>query len=127
MNYINSNFYKSDITAQIIQCAYQVHHILGNGFQEVIYQRALMREFIRADLIFEREMPMDIFYLGERIGGRRVDFLVDKDIMVELKAVIHLEDAHIAQLMNYIEAYKVKVGLLLNFGARKLEIKRYIK
>lgn len=127
MNYINTSFYKSDITAQIIQCAYRVHRTLGNGFQEVIYQRALMREFIIANLVFEREMEMDIFYRGERIGGRRVDFLVDKDIMVELKAVIHTEDAHVAQLMNYIEAYKVRIGLLLNFGARKLEIKRYIK
>ncbi len=127
MSYINNNFYKSEITATIIHCAYQVHNNLGNGFQEVIYQRALMREFIRANLAFEREKEMDIFYLGDKIGERRVDFLVNQDIMVELKALTALEDVHIAQLMNYIEAYKVRIGLLLNFGARKLEIKRFIK
>lgn len=127
MTYINKNFYKSDITAKIIQCAYRVHNNLGNGFQEVIYQRALQKEFVNSSLVFEREKEMDILYLGERIGGRRVDFLVDKDIMVELKALINLEDAHIAQIMNYVEAYKVKVGLLINFGSKKLEIRRFIK
>jgi len=127
MNYIQNNFYKSEITSRIIKCAYNVHNELGNGFQEVIYQRALQYEFIVNNLIFEREKEMDIWYRGNKIGERRVDFLVDADIMVELKAMTELQPVHFAQLMNYIEAYKVKIGLLINFGANKIEIRRFIK
>lgn len=125
--HINNNYYKSDITARIIGCAQKVHRILGNGFQEVIYQRALEIEFQQEGLEFEREKEMDIFYEESLIGTRRVDFLVDSDIMVELKALTKLEEVNIAQLINYIEAYKVKIGLLINFGAKSLQIKRYIK
>lgn len=125
--YINNKFYKSDITGNIIGCAQKVHKYLGNGFQEVIYQRALEIEFEKEKLKFEREKEMDIFYEDRLVGNRRVDFLVDGDVMVELKALTKLEDVNIAQLINYIEAYKVKVGLLINFGAKSLEVKRYIK
>ncbi|MFZ2226233.1 MAG: GxxExxY protein [Candidatus Moraniibacteriota bacterium] len=125
--YVNEKYYKSDITGKIIGCAQKVHKQLGNGFQEVIYQRALEIEFEKEKLNFEREKEMDIFYEDKLIGNRRVDFLVDRDVMVELKAITKLEDVNIAQLINYIEAYKVKVGLLINFGARSLEIKRYVK
>jgi GxxExxY protein len=127
MGYVDEKYYKSDITAKIIQGAYKVHNFLGAGFQEVIYQRALQIEFIKSGIEFEREKEMPIYYNGSEIGERRVDFLVDNDIMVELKALAQLEDVHIAQLMNYIEAYKVKIGLLINFGAKKLEVKRFIK
>jgi len=126
-NYVNNKYYKSDITGRIIKCAQKVHRVLGNGFQEVIYQRALEIEFEKEGLKYEREKEMDIFYEEKLIGNRRVDFMVDDDIMVELKALTKLEDVNIAQLINYIEAYKVKVGLLINFGARSLELKRYIK
>jgi GxxExxY protein len=126
-NDIKSAYYKSDVTSKIIKCAYEVHNDLGNGFQEVIYQRALKREFIKNNLIFEREKEMVILYKGSKIGDRRVDFLVDEDIMVELKAVTKIEDVHFAQLINYIEAYKVKLGLLINFGGRKLEVKRFFR
>lgn len=126
-NHVDDKYYKSDVTAKIIGCAQKVHRFLGNGFQEVIYQRALEIEFGKSQLKFEREKEMDIFYEDVLIGNRRVDFLVDGDIMVELKALTNLEDVHVAQLMNYIEAYKVRVGLLINFGAKSLEIKRYIK
>ena len=122
-----SNFYKADITGKIIKCAQNVHSYLGNGFQEVIYQRALELEFKEDGLEFKREMAMLITYKEKEIGSRRVDFLVDGDIMVELKALIKLEEVHKAQIMNYIEAYKVKIGLLLNFGAKSLEVKRFIK
>ena len=125
--YIDNNYYKSDITGKIIGCAQKVHRTLGNGFQEVIYQRALEIEFEKEKLKFAREREMDIFYEEKLIGNRRVDFLVDSDIMVELKALTKIEDVNIAQLINYIEAYKVKVGLLINFGARSLEVKRYVK
>jgi len=127
MNYVNEKYYKSDITAKIIQAALKVHNYLGTGFQEIIYQRALEIEFSELGLNFEREKEMPIFYKGLEIGSRRVDFLVEGDIMVELKALTQLEDVHIAQLINYIEASKVKVGLLINFGAKKLEVKRFIK
>lgn len=125
--YTNSKYYKSDITAKIIGSAQKVHRFLGNGFQEVIYQRALEIEFGKEDLKFEREKEMDIFYEDALIGNRRVDFLVDKDVMVELKAITKLEEVNVAQLINYIEAYKVKVGLLINFGAKSVEVRRYIK
>ncbi|MFA5961220.1 MAG: GxxExxY protein [Parcubacteria group bacterium] len=125
--YANNKYYKSDITGKIIGCAQKVHQYLGNGFQEVIYQRALEIEFSKEDLKFEREKEMDIFYESAMIGKRRVDFLVDGDIMVELKAITKLEEVNVAQLINYIEAYKVKVGLLINFGAKSLEVRRYIK
>jgi len=127
MDHVNNKYYKSDITAKIIGCSQKVHRFLGNGFQEVIYQRALEIEFEKEGLKFAREREMDIFYENILIGNRRVDFLVDGDIMVELKAITKLEDVNIAQLINYIEAYKVRVGLLINFGAKSLEIKRYIK
>lgn len=126
-SYINENYYKSDITGKIIKCAQKVHSFLGNGFQEVIYQRALEIELRRSGLKFEREKEMDIFYEEMLVGKRRVDFLVDGDVMVELKALTKLEDVNVAQLINYIEAYKVKIGLLINFGSKSLEVKRYIK
>ena len=102
----------------------KVHSTLGNGFQEVIYQRALEIELSYENLSFKREMEMPIFYRDKHIGKRRVDFFVEDKIMVELKAVIKLEDVHLAQAMNYLEAYKMEIGLLINFGARSLEFKR---
>jgi GxxExxY protein len=113
-----------EITEKIIGCAMQVHSTLGNGFQEVIYQRALEIEMRYAGLVFEREKELPIFYRGENIGTRRVDFFVDNKIMVELKAIIVLEDVHLAQAMNYLEAYKMEIGLLINFGAKSLQFKR---
>ena len=113
-----------DLTRRIIAAAMKVHSTLGNGFQEVIYQRALEIEFPYHDLTFEREKEMSIFYRGQEIGTRRVDFFVENVIMVELKAVIQLEDVHLAQAMNYLEAYKMEIGLLINFGAKSLQFKR---
>ena len=102
----------------------KVHSELGNGFQEVIYQRALAIEMQHSGLSFEREKEMEIFYRDERIGTRRADFFVEGKIMVELKAAIELEDAHLAQAMNYLEAYNMEIGLLINFGSRSLVFKR---
>ena len=115
---------KDDLTYKIIGCAMKVHGVLGNGFQEVIYQRALAIEMEKQGLAFLRELEMPLFYDEVNIGSRRVDFLVEDKIMVELKAVINLEDVHLAQGLNYLVAYKVDLGLLLNFGAQSLEIKR---
>jgi GxxExxY protein len=113
-----------DLTRKIIGCAMEVHKRLGNGFQEVIYQRALAIEMNLAGLDFAREMEMQIYYREEEIGTRRVDFFVENKIMVELKAVIKMEDVHLAQAMNYVEAYKMEIGLLINFGSKSLEFKR---
>lgn len=102
----------------------KVHSTLGNGFQEVIYQRALAIEMEKQGLGFQREMEMSIFYEGIDIGTRRVDFFVEDKIMVELKALIKLEEVHLAQAMNYCQAYNLPIGLLINFGAKSLEFKR---
>jgi GxxExxY protein len=114
----------NDLTHKIIGCAMQVHSTLGNGFQEVIYQRALAIEMRLANLSFEREMEMPIFYREEQIGTRRVDFFVEGRVMVELKAKEKLEDVHKAQAINYLEAYHIADGLLINFGGLSLEFKR---
>ena len=113
-----------EITKRIIGCAMRVHSILGNGFQEVIYQRAMAIEMTLEGLKFEREKEMPIHYKEHNIGTRRVDFFVEEKIMVELKAIIKLEDVHLAQGKNYLEAYNMEVGLLINFGAKSLEFKR---
>ncbi|MBV4356555.1 GxxExxY protein [Pinibacter aurantiacus] len=112
------------LTYKVIGCAMKVHSTLGNGFQEVIYQRALAIELTKTELSFKRELEVPIFYEGEQIGTRRVDFLVADEIMVELKAQVKLEDVHLAQGLNYLVAYKLDKGLLINFGARSLEVKR---
>jgi GxxExxY protein len=113
-----------EITEKIIAAALKVHGTLGNGFQEVIYQRAMELEMPFNGLQFKREMEMPIFYRDEQIGTRRVDFFVEDKIMVELKAISRLEEVHLAQAMNYLEAYKMEIGLLINFGGKSLEFKR---
>ena len=102
----------------------EVHQILGNGFQEVIYQRALSIEMESQSISFSREHEMQILYKGHDIGTRRVDFFVENKVMVEIKATINLEDVHLAQAMNYLEAYDLEIGLLINFGAKSLQHKR---
>ncbi|MFZ5819148.1 MAG: GxxExxY protein [Chloroflexota bacterium] len=113
-----------DITGRIIAAAMKVHSTLGNGFQEVIYQRAMVIEMPYQSLAFEREKEMSIYYRGVEIGKRRVDFFVENLIMVELKAVIQLEDVHLAQAINYLEAYNMEIGLLIDFDAKSLQFKR---
>jgi len=115
-----------EITRKIIGCAMQVHSTLGNGFQEVIYQRALELELAFQGLIFEREKEMSVYYRNMLIGTRRVDFFVEGKIMVELKAITLLEDVHLAQAINYLEAYNMEIGLLINFGGKSLTFKRLL-
>ena len=121
---IRGEYKYSALTGEIIGCAMAVHSALGNGFQEVIYQRALGIEMADQGISFSREHEMPIYYKEQQIGTRRVDFLVEGVVCVELKAVIQLEDAHLAQAINYLEAYDLEIGLLINFGARSLEFKR---
>lgn len=116
-----------DITEKIIGCAMRVHSALGNGFQEVIYQRCMEIELAELGLEFRREVEMPIYYKDKQVGTRRVDFMVDDVILVELKAISEINDTHKAQIINYLEAYKLEIGLLINFGEKSLKVKRFIK
>ena len=117
-----------EITEKIIGASFEVHKFLGNGFQEVIYQRALAWELAEAGPSYAREIEQEIFYkaLQEPIGTRRADFVVERKVLVELKAIIEIEDVHLAQVLNYLKAYKLEVGLLINFGSKSLIFKRLI-
>ncbi len=124
---INDHYPESELTGKIIGCCMEVHRQMGNGFQEAIYQRALQIEMELQGLAFSREHEMDIHYKGVLIGQRRVDFFVAERVMVEIKGVISLQDVHLAQAINYLEAYGLGVGLLINFGSKSLEFKRLMK
>ena len=121
---INREHEYSVLTRKVIGSAMTVHSALGNGFQEVIYQKALAIEMANQHILFSREREMPIYYRGQQIGTRRADFLIEAIVSVELKAIIQLEDIHLAQAINYLEAYDLEVGLLINFGARSLQFKR---
>ncbi|HHG84893.1 MAG TPA: GxxExxY protein [Bacteroidetes bacterium] len=123
---MSEKFKYKDISEKIIGAAFEVHNFLGNGFQEVIYQRALAWEMRQRGLDFAREISQDIYYknLSEPIGTRRADFVVEGKVLVELKAIIRLEDVHLAQVLNYLKAYRLEVGLLINFGGKSLSFKR---
>ena len=123
---VKEQYKYSEQTAAIIGCAIEVHKYLGNGFQEVIYQRALELEMKAAGIAFLREYEMPIIYKDEQIGTRRVDFLVNETISVELKSITHLEDVHLTQAINYLEAYNLEIGLLINFGEQSLKVKRLL-
>jgi GxxExxY protein len=122
---IKEQYKYSELTSKIIGCAMTVHKTLGNGFQEIIYQRALEIEMRLAGIEFSREFERPIFYREEQIGTRRVDFLVEGIISVELKAITQLEDVHFAQAINYLEAYNLEIGLLISFGEISLNFKRF--
>ena len=115
-----------NICYQIIGCAMKVHTVLGNGFPEVIYQRALEIELKKSGLLYDREKEQPIFYDGILLGHRRVDFLVDGEILVELKAVAVTDNLNMNQIINYLEAFNLPVGLLINFGQNKLDFKRFV-
>ncbi|AFY34391.1 GxxExxY protein [Calothrix sp. PCC 7507] len=119
----------ADITQKIIGASFEVHKFLGNGFQEVIYQRALAYEMSQVGLEFVREIEQAIFYkdLEKPIGTRRADFVVEGKVLVELKAVIQLDDVHLAQALNYLKVYKLEVGLLINFGSKSMSFKRLVR
>ena len=121
---IKKEYKYSDLTSKIIGCAMTVHSELGNGFQEVIYQRALEIEMAAQGIDFVREFEMQVYYKNHPIGSRRVDFLINDSISVELKAIIQLEDVHLAQAINYLEAYDLEIGLLINFGSKSLKFHR---
>jgi GxxExxY protein len=123
---IKEEYKYSALTEKIIGCAMRVHAALGNGFQEVIYQRAMAIEMADSDLTFSREHQMPVYYKNQQIGTRRVDFLIEEVVSLEMKATTNLEDAHLNQGINYLEAYELEVGLLINFGAKSLQYKRLV-
>ena len=118
----------ADITQKVIGCAMKVHGFLGNGFQELIYQRALALELAAAQLLFQREIEQDIYYRDypEPIGTRRAYFIVEGKVLIELKAIAQLEPVHVAQVLNYLKCYRLEVGLLINFGEKSLKWKRLV-
>jgi GxxExxY protein len=122
------NLKHRQITEQILKASFEVHKFLGNGFQEVIYQRALAYELHAAGLAFEREIEQEIFYknLTDPIGKRRADFIIEEKVLIETKAVIQIEDVHLAQTLNYLKAYRLEVALLINFGSKSLTFKRLV-
>lgn len=122
----NEKYIHSEITHKIIGCPMNVHSKLGSGFMEVVYQRTLAVEMEKQGIFFDREQDIPIYYKGLEVGIRRVDFQVDHKIMVELKAISQLEDIQIAQIINYLEASDFEIGLLLNFGSKSLEFRRFI-
>lgn len=121
---IKKEYKHSELTGNIIGAAMEVHSYLGNGFQEVIYQRALSHEMELRNIPHQREVEMDVMYKEIQVGRRRVDFLVDETISVEIKALTQLEPVHLAQAINYLEAYNLEIGLLINFGETKLKFHR---
>lgn len=121
---IDTKYKYSEVTEKIIGCAIKVHNYLGSGFQEVVYQRALAIEMQKVNLNFFKEQEMPILYDDHQIGSRRVDFFVESQIIVEIKALTKIEDVHLAQAINYLEAFDKEIGLLINFGAQSLDFKR---
>ena len=124
----NLEYKHSDVTGKIIGSAMDVHSFLGLGFQEVIYQRALAIELAKKGLEFKRELEFPIYYkdVPNPIGTRRLDFLVEGIVLIELKALSELDDTHVNQVLNYLKAYKLEVGLLINFGEKSLNFRRFV-
>jgi GxxExxY protein len=127
MGQAKKEYPNSKLTGRIIGCAMEVHRHLGNGFPEYIYQRSLALEMNFQNIGFQREYEMEVVYKDIVVGKRRADFFVENEIMVELKAVIALENVHLTQAINYLEASSKHVGLLINFGNTSLQFKRVMK
>ena len=123
---INEKYIHSDITSEILNVAFEVHKIIGPGFVELVYLRSMIVECGLRSMEIDSEIELPIFYKNVRVGSRRADLLVKKKVIVELKAVVELNDNHLAQAINYLEAFDLEVGLLLNFGSKSLQYKRVI-
>lgn len=122
---VNNSYLHSELTAVIIGCAMKVHSKLGKGFPECIYQRALAIELSKVNIAFVREKEWPVYYDNELIGKRRVDFIVQEKVLIELKAIGNFEPANFNQIINYLEAFQLEIGLLINFGKDSLEFKRF--
>jgi len=120
---LNDNYLHSDITAMIIKAYYNVYNKLGFGFLEKVYENALLIELKKFDLRCQKQIPISVFYDNENVGEYFADIIVNECVIIELKAADCLADEHEAQLVNYLRATNIEVGLLLNFG-REAEFKR---
>lgn len=123
---IKENYKYSDLTEKVIGCSMKVHSFLGNGFPEVIYQRSLAIELEKSGIGFKRELEQDVFYNNVKVGTRIVDFLIEGKVLVELKALSDISDNHYSQVLNYLKAYNLEIALLINFGSKSLQFKRFI-
>ena len=124
---VDERYAYSALTEKIIGCAMRVHSVLGNGFPEVVYQRSLALEMSSSGLLFQRELDRNVYYRDEVVGTRRVDFLVEDVVLIELKATHELTELHHAQIINYLTAFRLTTGLLINFGEKSLRHRRFIK
>lgn len=115
------------LTARVIGCSMKVHTAMGPGFPEIIYQRCLRQELVESGIAFEQEKELDIYYNAQRVGSRRVDFLIEEKVLIELKAVTELCPAHIVQALNYLKSHHLRVGLLINFGSHRLTFRRVVR
>jgi len=115
-----------DITQRIIGCAMKVHNKMRNGYNEAIYSKCLAIEFDRAGIKYQKELDVPVYYEEMIVGRRRVDFMVEEKVIVELKVIAELTDQNLAQALNYLECHKLEVGLLINFGSKSLQFKRLI-
>jgi GxxExxY protein len=119
-----TDLHHDDVTEKIIGCAIQIHRGLGPGFLEIIYHRAMAHELRKVDLRFEEEAAMQVLYDEVVLGDYFADFLVERHAVVEIKAVASLTTAHEIQLVNYLNAVKFDLGLLINFGGARIDVKR---
>ena len=117
----------NEITYAVNGAAMEVHSKLGCGFPEIIYQRALSLELDLRGIKHKRERELPIYYKDANIGTRRVDFLIEPNLIVEIKALGQLEDLHMVQVLNYLKIFNLDVALLINFGVTQLEYKRLIR
>jgi GxxExxY protein len=113
----------NELAHKIIDCAINVHSTIGNGFQKVVYQRALAIEMEFQKLSFKPDEEMPIFYKEAQIGTERVDFFVEQKLLVELKVIEKLTDVHESQTIKYLETFNIGEGLLINFGGKSLDFK----
>jgi GxxExxY protein len=123
---IKKEYKYSEITEGVIGCAMRVHQRMRNGYPELIYHNCLIIEFKKAGILFQSEVELPIFYEDIEVGKRRIDFLIESKVVLEIKAITELTDAHLAQGLNYLEGLNLEIGLLINFGGKSLEIKRLI-
>ena len=125
--YVDSQYPLSALTSGIIAAAHEVHRALGPGFEELIYQRALAQELPAHRLEYAREVWIDVVYKGQKVGRKRVDFVIGDqsgEVLMEIKAKVKLEEVDFVQTLSYLKASGHRVGLLINFGGKQLEIKR---
>jgi len=123
---IDNRYKYSDITEKIIGCAIKIHKELGNGFPEIIYRRCLEIEFRKIKLSYKAEFESPIYYENIEVGKRRVDFVIEDNVLLEIKALQNIDSNCISQVLNYLKAFRYEVGLLINFGEKSLTFKRLI-